>query len=149
MCFRMSSSLLSSEIANHGNMTTHLPEIFLNGFSTRLGRRVGRLLASMFPASPEFVGRRVCTFHNQRDFIFFRQHRYVFEEAEATERDVAMGNAKAVGKKKVIARLQELGPRFTLKVKWILAGTFDTKEGEYEWYHKRHEMETSRRRFML
>jgi ribosome production factor 1 len=46
-------------------------------------------------------------------------------------------------------RLQELGPRFTLKLKWVLAGTFDTKEGEYEWFHKRHMMETSRRKFNL
>ena len=79
----------------------------------------------------EFTGRRVCTFHNQRDFIFFRQHRYIF----ASE-----------GKK---VRLQELGPRFTLKLKWVLKGTFDTKEGEYEWFHKRHLMEKSRRTFAL
>lgn len=79
----------------------------------------------------EFEGRRVCTFHNQRDFIFFRQHRYIFADE---------------GKK---VRLQELGPRFTLKLKWVLAGTFDTKEGEYEWFHKRHMMETSRRKFNL
>lgn len=30
-----------------------------------------------------------------------------------------------------------------------MKGTFDTKEGEYEWKLKRHEMETSRRRFFL
>jgi len=47
------------------------------------------------------------------------------------------------------AKLQELGPRFTLKPRWLQAGTFDTKEGEYEWIHKRHEMDTSRRRFHL
>lgn len=76
----------------------------------------------------------MATFHNQRDFIFFRQHRYIFETKEG-------GGARV--------RLQELGPRFTLKLKWVLAGTFDTKEGEYEWFHKRHQMETSRRRFML
>jgi len=77
------------------------------------------------------VGRQVVTFHNQRDFIFFRQHRYIFSDD---------------GKR---ARLQELGPRFTLKLKWLLADTFNVKEGEYEWMHKRHEMETSRRRFFL
>ena len=56
--------------------------------------------------------------HNQRDFIFFRHHRYIFEE-------------KGEGsKKRVIARLQELGPRFTLKVKGLQLGTFDTMHGE-------------------
>ena len=83
------------------------------------------------PQNPEFRGRQVATFHNQRDFLFFRRHRYVFSED---------------GKR---ATLQELGPRFTLKMKWLLAGNFDTKFGEYEWIHKRHEMDTTRRRFHL
>ena len=32
--------------------------------------------------------------------------------------------------------LQELGPRFTLKLRWLQKGAFDTKFGEYEWIHK-------------
>jgi ribosome production factor 1 len=74
------------------------------------------MLLSMFPKSPEFQGRQVATFHNQRDFIFFRHHRYIFEK----------GNVK----------IQEMGPRFTLKLKSVQKGTFDTKTGEYEWVHK-------------
>ena len=35
------------------------------------------MLAALFPYDPEFKGRRVVTFHNQRDFIFFRHHRSV------------------------------------------------------------------------
>jgi len=46
------------------------------------------------------------------------------------------------------ARLQELGPRFTLKLQYLQHGTFDTKHGQYEWLHKT-EMDTSRRRFFL
>jgi len=130
--FRMSGSVLSADIAGHGNPTAHAPEVFLNGFATRLGRRVGRMLASLFPRAPQLEGRRICTFHNQRDFVFFRQHRYIFDE----------------GGRRV--RLQELGPRFTLKLKWLLAGTVaEAREGQYEWFHKRHRMETSRRKFNL
>lgn len=44
---------------------------------------------------------------------------------------------------------QELGPRFTLKLVSLQKGTFDTKTGEFEWLHKRGEMDTSRRRFHL
>jgi ribosome production factor 1 len=40
------------------------------------------------------------------------------------------------------------GPQFTLKLKWLQHGTFDTKYGEYEWIHKK-ELGTSRRRFFL
>ena len=35
-------------------------------------------------------------------------------------------NAERVG-------LQELGPRFTLKLRSLQKGTFDSKFGEYEW----------------
>lgn len=51
---------------------------------------------ALFPQKPEFEGRAVVTFHNQRDFIFVRRHRYIFE------------NKQKVG-------LQELGPRFTVR----------------------------------
>eukprot|EP00004_Rigifila_ramosa_P021688 TRINITY_DN5817_c0_g1_i1.p1 TRINITY_DN5817_c0_g1~~TRINITY_DN5817_c0_g1_i1.p1 ORF type:complete len:328 (+),score=98.82 TRINITY_DN5817_c0_g1_i1:145-984(+) len=128
--FKLSSVKLSAKIKNHGRPSTHLPEIILNSFSTRLGHSVARMLASLFPQSPQFRGRRVVTFHNQRDFIFVRHHRYIFEEE---------------GKK---ARLQEIGPRFTLKLRSLQKGTFDTKHGEYEWLHKP-ELDTSRRRFFL
>ena len=30
------------------------------------------MFASLFHQDPTFKGRRVATFHNQRDFIFFR-----------------------------------------------------------------------------
>uniref|UniRef100_A0A915D8G4 Brix domain-containing protein n=1 Tax=Ditylenchus dipsaci TaxID=166011 RepID=A0A915D8G4_9BILA len=82
----------------------------------------------LFPKQPHYLGRRVVTFHNQRDYIFFRHHRYEF---------------KKNGEK---AALLELGPRMTLRLKRIQDGAFT---GEYIWVLKRHEMETSRRKFML
>jgi ribosome production factor 1 len=72
---------------------------------------------SLFPHVPEFQGRQVATFHNQRDFIFFRRHRYEFKSGER-------------------ANLQEIGPRFTLKLRWLQKGTFDPDNGDYEWKHK-------------
>lgn len=35
---------------------------------------------------PEFVGRQVVTFHNQRDYIFVRFHRYIFAEGKSQEK---------------------------------------------------------------
>ena len=125
--FRLTNLRLSDEIRGRGVQSRHLPEIILNNFNTRLGHRVGRMVGSLFPHNPQFRGRRVVTFHNQRDFIFLRQHRYEFAEE---------------GKR---AKLQELGPRFTLKMRWLLSGTFDTKMGEYEWFHRRHEMDLKRK----
>jgi len=119
--FRLSSYFPGSEIPGHGRATSHIPELILNNFASRLGRRTGRFLGSLFPHEPQFEGRQVVTFHNQRDFIFVRHHRYIYrKETERTR-----------------ARLQELGPRFTLKLKWLQEGSFNTKFGEYEWIHKR------------
>ena len=128
--FKVSNVKLCCDLKGAGQITQHQPEIILNNFNTRLGHRTGRFLGSLFPHAPEFQGRQVATFHNQRDFIFVRHHRYVFESEKK-------------------ARLQELGPRFTLKLRWLLCGTFDTKHGEYEWFHRRGEMDTTRRTFHM
>jgi len=130
--FKLTNIKFSKEIKDSGASSDHYPEIILNNFNTRLGHSVGRLLATLFPHDPQFTGRRVCTFHNQRDYIFFRHHRYQFKE-----------------KSKLKCGVHELGPRFTLKLRSLQKGTFDSKFGEYEFYHKRHEMETSRRKFFL
>eukprot|EP00934_Nitzschia_sp_Nitz4_P000648 Nitzschia sp. Nitz4//scaffold7_size249615//209404//210459//NITZ4_001207-RA/size249615-processed-gene-0.159-mRNA-1//1//CDS//3329558532//648//frame0 len=151
--FKVSSVVTSQNIPNHGASTKHIPELNLHGFGTRLGHRVGRLLGSLFPHNPELQGRQVATFHNQRDYIFVRHHRYIFEEkkqqpkkkSEETEEPEKPPEVKD----RVKARLQELGPRFTLKLRWLQEGTFDTQFGQYEWIHKRKEMDTTRRRFHL
>ncbi|CAA7013061.1 unnamed protein product [Microthlaspi erraticum] len=138
--FKLSNLVLRKDIKNHGNPTSHEPELILKNFSTRLGNRVGRFFQSLFPQEPNFRGRRVVTFHNQRDFIFFRHHRYIFEAKET--------KTKGKDGEKVKARLQECGPRFTLKLVTLQHGTFDPRGGEFEWVHKP-EMDTSRRRFFL
>ncbi|XP_010556658.1 PREDICTED: ribosome production factor 1-like [Tarenaya hassleriana] len=152
--FKLSNLVLRKDIKNHGNPTSHEPELVLNSFTTRLGHRVARMIRSLFPQDPNFRGRRVVTFHNQRDFIFFRHHRYIFETKESKQNESKGKGAgdknekDGIAREKVIARLQECGPRFTLKLISLQHGTFDTKGGEYEWVHKP-EMDTSRRRFFL
>lgn len=128
--FKLSSVRYLKEIKNRVAASEHRPEVILNNFNTRLGHSIGRMLASLYHYDPQFTGRRVITFHNQRDFIFFRHHRYQFKDGKRVA-------------------LRECGPRFTLKLRWLQRGTFDSKTGEYIWLLKRHEMETSRRRFFL
>ena len=112
--------MLNEDIKDHGanNGLLVAPELILNNFDTMLGSRMGRMIASLFPQDPELEKRRVCTFHNQRDFIFFRHHRYQFNE-DGTR-----------------ASLQEVGPRFTLKLHKLQLGTLDSKAGEYEFIYK-------------
>lgn len=123
--FKLSSYVDVRKIVGHGRPTSHVPELILNNFQTRLGKTVGRLFQSIFPKNPDFEGRQVITLHNQRDYIFFRRHRYIFR------------NDEKVG-------LQELGPQFTLKLKRLQRGI---KE-ETEWEH-RPEMDKEKKKFYL
>ncbi|WVO12900.1 hypothetical protein L204_100508 [Cryptococcus depauperatus] len=101
--FKLSGIVLSHDIYNHARPTPHSPELILNNFTTLLGNSVGRLFGSLFPPQPQFRGRQVVTLHNQRDYLFFRRHRYMFVSGTST-------------------KLQEIGPRFTLKLRWLRKG---------------------------
>ncbi|XP_023212061.1 ribosome production factor 1-like [Centruroides sculpturatus] len=76
--FRLSGVKFCKNIKRKAEWSSHRPEIILNNFNTRLGQRVGRMVASLFHYDPQFHGRRVVTFHNQRDYIFVRHHRFAF-----------------------------------------------------------------------
>merc|ERR1719510_1927642 len=131
--FKLSNVKITKDIKrNWQEITDHRPEVILNNFTTRLGHSVARMLAVLFHYDPQFRGKRAVTFHNQRDYIFFRHHRYEFKNAEKV-------------------KLRELGPRFTLRLRSLQKGTFDSKTGEYEWIKagRRHELEESRRKFYL
>ncbi|KAJ7068656.1 anticodon-binding protein [Mycena amicta] len=101
--FKLTSVQLTKQIYGHARATPHDPELVLNGFVTRLGHAVGRMFQTLFPPLPEFQGRQVVTLHNQRDFLFFRRHRYAFRSPEKVA-------------------LQEIGPRFTLKLRSLRKG---------------------------
>ena len=47
--FKVMSFIPHEDIADVGDVTQHNPEIILNNFTTRLGRRFGRFLGSMYP----------------------------------------------------------------------------------------------------
>lgn len=117
--FRLTSISTGAEIYGKARPTPHTPELILNNFTTVLGHRVGRVLQSLFPKIPQLEGRQAVTCHNQRDYIFFRRHRYMFKSSEKTA-------------------LQEIGPRFTLKLHSLKeglpkgAGVWDGKyQGEW------------------
>ena len=87
------------------------PELLLNGFKTPLGILAAKSMHTMFPPKPELQGRQVVTLHNQRDYIFFRRHRYVFREARTTEKNVVTAEGKEMeGMQGIRAGLQEIGP---------------------------------------
>jgi ribosome production factor 1 len=150
--FSIANWVEGKKLPGHGNPTNHYPELILNNFRTPLGLLTARLFLTLFPPQPEFQGRQVVTLHNQRDYIFVRRHRYVFRDKRATEKSVVGPDGKEFkGMEDIRAGLQELGPRFTLKLRRVDRGVGragSQGEGGLEWEWKAH-MEKKRTRFNL
>lgn len=152
LTYSIRNYLPGKSLLGHGNATNHYPELLLNNFKTPLGLLAAKSMNTLFPARPELQGRQVVTLHNQRDYIFFRRHRYVFREARATEKNVVTAEGKEMeGMQGIRAGLQEIGPRMTLKLRRVDKGIGRAgSEGEgalkWEWKAK---MEKKRTRFNL
>lgn len=145
--FSISNWVEGKKLPGHGNPTNHTPELILNNFRTPLGLLTAHLFRTMFPPQPELQGRQVVTLHNQRDYIFLRRHRYVFREKRATEKNVIGPDGKEVkGVEGIRAGLQELGPRFTLKLRRIDKGVQRASGQEWKW---KGSMEKQRTKFQL
>ena len=132
--FSISNWIEGKKLPGHGNPTDHVPELMLNNFRTPLGLLTAHMFRAIFPPQPDLQGRQVVTLHNQRDYIFLRRHRYVFREKRETEKNVVGPDGKEVeGVKGIRAGLQELGPRFTLKLRRIDKGVQRGSGQEWEW----------------
>ena len=131
--FKIADVIYRDQIKGAGsncNSNEYNPELIFKNFKTKLGFRVQRIFNSLFPIDEELKGRRVVTFHNQRDYIFFRHHRYEFEK----ELDGV--------------RLQEIGPSFTMRLLSIQEGLFEREKGDFE-YNYKDRMGIRRRKFYL
>ncbi|KAH7051291.1 RNA processing factor 1 [Macrophomina phaseolina] len=132
--FSISNWIEGAKLPGHGNPTEHYPELILNNFRTPLGLLTAHLFRTMFPPQPELEGRQVVTLHNQRDYIFVRRHRYVFRDKRASEKPVVGADGKPMkGVEDIKAGLQELGPRFTLKLRRIDKGIQKASGQEWQW----------------
>lgn len=150
--FSITNWIEGKKLPGHGNPTNHYPELLLNNFKTPLGLLTAKIFQTMFPPKPEFVGRQVVTLHNQRDYIFVRRHRYVFRDKRQTEKSIIGADGKEMkGVEDIRAGLQELGPRFTLKLRRVdkgigRAGSEGEDATQWEWKSR---MEKDRKRFNL
>ena len=118
--YRLSSVVCAQEMHERGAPSAHDPEVLPSHFCTALGRHVGQCLAALFPHQGVPRGRQVVTIRNHRDYIFFRFHRYIFRQ---TERG---------GEVSLRTRLQELGPRFTLKL--VAIDHVPLSDGKEQWW---------------
>ena len=130
MEFKLFDVIYQDEIQGHGISVGYNPELMFKNFKTTLGFRVQRALNALFPKEEELKGRELISFQNHRDFIFFRYYRYIFTE-----------NFTDVN-------LQEIGPRFAMRLLYVQKGLFDPEKGDYEWVYK-DKMGVKRRKFYL
>ncbi|KAM0755792.1 Brix-domain-containing protein [Meredithblackwellia eburnea MCA 4105] len=136
--FRLTGITLCKHIPNHAKATPHPPELVLNHFSTPLGLSLASLLSSLFlpPAAAStlsdqgYQGRQVVLAQNSRDFVFVRRYRYMFTlKSHRLGKQVKKVGLDRINKEDaeevdevIKTRFQEIGPRFTVKMRWIRRG---------------------------
>ncbi|KAJ9141612.1 Brix-domain-containing protein [Coniochaeta hoffmannii] len=117
-----------------GTVSESYPHLIFEGFNTKLGKRIQRVIQHLFPprdpiTSKTKVGNRVITFVNNDDAIEVRHHVFVRTSYQSVE-------------------LSEVGPRMTMKPFEIRGGTLENKDGDVEW-HLNQYTRTSRKKNYL
>ncbi|GAA5980828.1 hypothetical protein JCM10908_003882 [Rhodotorula pacifica] len=156
--FRLTGITLCKDIPGHAKPTSHPPELVLNHFATPLGLSLATLLSQLFlPPSQAaklqrqgFQGRQVVLAQNSRDFVFVRRYRYMFAlkshrlgktKKQSDVARITEPNPEDEIDDTVKTRFQEIGPQFTLKMRWIRRGPLGETGHERE-ARERHEAAT-------
>ena len=125
--FTLSNCVLRHDIPECKPSSQAYPHLIIEGLSSKIGKRIGRILQALFPV-PRPESKRVLTFANRNDFIFFRHHMYTKEKGKVA--------------------INEAGPRFEMQPYEVRLGTLDQDEAEKEWV-LRPFMNTSRKKQAL
>lgn len=128
--FTLSNVVMRHDIPDVGTMSEQFPHLIFHNFSSKLGNRVKSILKYLFPV-PKEESKRVITFANDDDFISFRHH--VYKKTE---------NGKDI-------ELQEVGPRFEMKIYQIILGTIENVDtADTEWVYRPYMNTTKKRKFL-
>ncbi|EEH39398.1 U3 small nucleolar ribonucleoprotein IMP4 [Paracoccidioides lutzii Pb01] len=117
--FSLHNVMLRADIPNsaRGTVSESYPHLIFEGFTTKLGARVVKILKHIFPPREANgkLGSRVVTFENIEDSIEVRHHVFVKTGYQSVE-------------------LAEVGPRMTMRLFQIRGGTLEKDSGgELEW----------------
>lgn len=133
--FSLHNVVLRHDIPNasRGTVSESYPHLIFDGFTTPLGKRVVKILSHLFPpregTAATKLGSRVVTFKNIEDSVEVRHHVFVKTGYQSVE-------------------LAEVGPRMTMRLFEIRAGTLENKDGDVEW-HMNQFTRTSRKKDYL
>ncbi|RAL64047.1 hypothetical protein DID88_003235 [Monilinia fructigena] len=119
--FSLHNVVLRHDIPNssRGTVSESYPHLIFEGFTSRLGLRIVKILKHIFPPREAItnktkIGNRVVTFKNIEDSIEVRHHVFVKTGYQSVE-------------------LAEVGPRMTMRCFEIRGGTLENKDGDVEW----------------
>lgn len=127
--FTLTDVTMRHDIPDIGTMSEQYPHLIFHNLKTQLGRRVQDILKYLFPV-PKDDSKRIITFANHDDYISFRHHIYKKEK----------GNEIV---------LEEVGPRFQMKLYEIKLGTVEIADSADSEWVLRPFMNTSGKRRLL
>ncbi len=120
--FSLHNVLMRGDIPGsiRGSVSEAYPHLVFEGFTSKLGDRVCKVLKHLFPprdpiTSKTKLSNRVVVFKNIEDVIEMRHYVYVQTAHDAVE-------------------LSEVGPRMSMKLFEIRSGTLENKDGHVEWH---------------
>lgn len=106
--FSLSNCVLRHDIPEVEKASQVYPRLIIDGFTTKIGQRISRILQALYPV-PKEDNKRVITFANCNDFISFRHHTYK--------------KTSQHGRNEVT--IKEAGPRFELQPYEVKLGTLN------------------------
>lgn len=109
-------------------MSEEYPNLIFEGFNSNIGERVTDILKYLFPV-PKLDSHRVITFVNKDDLIVCRHHTHSKSDYKTIE-------------------LDEIGPRFNMRLYQITLGTVDVTHAQKEWVLRPY-MNTAKKRRVL
>jgi len=134
--------IMRHDIEDVGHMSEAYPHLIFNNFTSRLGKRCVDILKYLFPV-PKEDSKRIITFSNQEDYVSFRHH---VSKKPSPKKDDNDSN-KASNRDEF--ELEEVGPRFEMKLYEIKLGTIDNADtAESEWKLRPY-MNTAKKRQFL
>ena len=132
--FTVVNTVMRHDIPNIGKMSEAYPHLIFDNFTSKLGKRVMNILKYLFPV-PKPDTKRIMSFINQDDYISFRHHTYAKETGQGNPNNHI--------------KLNEVGPRFELKLYQIKLGTLDIEDTcETEWVLRSYMNTTKKRKFL-
>ncbi|RLV95412.1 U3 small nucleolar ribonucleoprotein IMP4 [Spathaspora sp. JA1] len=126
--FTLHNVKLRHDLPNLGNVSESYPHLIFEGFNSKLGERVVKILQHLFPPGVKQDSSRVITFVNNDDYISVRHHVYV--------------------KTKDSVEISEIGPRFEMRLYEIRLGLPDNKDADVEWQLRRFIRTANRKNYL-